>query len=115
MSPRAERYRRMTPEQLEVKWDRQRRQRLTRPAINGRLRTLFDSTDEYYELYNELYERQDGRCGICLKTSDRKFHMDHNHKTLEIRGLLCFSCNSKLGFVEKYLGAIMSYLGYEVI
>ena len=41
--------------------------------------------------------------------------MDHNHKTLEIRGLLCFSCNSKLGFVEKFLGAIMSYLGYEVI
>lgn len=95
---------------------KQRERRLTKPAINGAIRKLFNTPEEYYELYDELLAKQAGLCAICEKPAgERRFHMDHDHKTLEIRGLLCFSCNSKLGFVEKFFGAIMLYLGYEVI
>src|SRR5262245_29482317 len=111
--PRKERYARLTPVQLEAKWARQRKQRLTKPAYNGNLRGCFDKPSDYYELYDELYEKQEGKCAICGKHSSEFKHrlgMDHNHRTFEVRGLLCWSCNHKLGFVEKYLKQIVAYL-----
>lgn len=49
------------------------------------------------------------RCGICDQLETRRhlsgktprLCIDHDHNTLENRGLLCASCNYILGFVEK--------------
>ncbi len=38
---------------------------------------------------------QGNRCKICTKES--KLFVDHNHKTGEVRGLLCSSCNFAIG------------------
>jgi hypothetical protein len=62
--------------------------------------------------FTELYESQNGRCGICgisepeLEAkyaasdwaSDRMFHIDHEHGSspVRVRGLLCFQCNFDL-------------------
>jgi len=42
---------------------------------------------------------QQGRCLICSKTlmGFREPHVDHDHATGEVRGLLCFNCNVLLG------------------
>ena len=53
--------------------------------------------------YNNLFMSQNGCCKICgiHQTADsRKFAVDHNHKTGQIRGLLCASCNSGLGYFK---------------
>lgn len=74
-------------------------------------------TEEYWGAYNQFFEAQEGRCKICKKLwveGSRRMHLDHDHETMKLRGLLCFSCNHKLGFVEKYFVPIMAYLGYEV-
>jgi len=39
-----------------------------------------------------------GRCGICNR--EKKLVVDHNHKTNEIRGLLCMQCNTFVGIFE---------------
>ncbi len=45
-----------------------------------------------------LYADQNGCCLICDKTVPyNKIHTDHNHKTGEVRGLLCGNCNLMLG------------------
>ena len=48
-----------------------------------------------------LYEKQGGNCGICEKPLGGplgKFvHVDHNHATKELRGLLCGNCNTGIG------------------
>lgn len=53
------------------------------------------------EQYDALLERQKHRCAICRRTgADNRnglLHVDHNHETGEVRGLLCFDCNSALG------------------
>lgn len=45
--------------------------------------------------YDAMYETQKGRCLIC--DSAEILFIDHNHKTGQIRGLLCHNCNVGIG------------------
>lgn len=47
--------------------------------------------------YEEMLAKQGGRCAVCGVKSDKTLHLDHNHKTGKVRGLLCHKCNSGLG------------------
>lgn len=112
------RHLRMTPKDKIRKIIRQRERRKLIPSVNKSTRNLFDSPRDYHLTYEKLFVLQAGCCKICNKHQEQfnhTLHLDHDHGTLEIRGLLCYSCNSKLGFVEKYLDSILSYLGYERI
>lgn len=47
--------------------------------------------------YDLILSAQDGRCAICNGVPrTRRLSVDHNHRTGEIRGLLCSRCNHKL-------------------
>ena len=47
--------------------------------------------------YNAILAEQDGGCGMCgRKGVTRSLHVEHDHKTLVIRGLACPACNSGL-------------------
>ena len=46
--------------------------------------------------YERLLEVQGGCCAVCQKNAlvfKTRLAVDHNHKTGEIRGLLCYRCN----------------------
>lgn len=45
-----------------------------------------------YEEYKERYDLLDGRCEICNDQLP-SLCVDHNHKTRQLRGLLCTPCN----------------------
>ena len=48
--------------------------------------------------YDELLEAQGGGCAICGRApATRRLCVDHDHKTLEVRGLLCYLCNYFIG------------------
>jgi hypothetical protein len=54
------------------------------------------------EEYTGLLEKQSGACAICLSFSSKvtragTLHVDHNHTTGAVRGLLCHHCNTSLG------------------
>ncbi len=51
------------------------------------------------EDYFELLKEQNNQCAICnTKAEENKyFHVDHDHVTGKIRGLLCKQCNHGLG------------------
>ena len=55
----------------------------------------------YGELdYNLIFEEQNGCCAICGRHQSQlsqSLCVDHDHKTGEIRGLLCSDCNLGLG------------------
>ena len=54
---------------------------------------------DYWKLYfpdafEKLLAIQEGRCAICgISLEDRQIHVDHDHKTGLVRGLLCWQCN----------------------
>jgi len=47
------------------------------------------------EAYDTLVQAQAGLCAIC--TTRPAEHIDHDHRTGKVRGLLCFGCNGGLG------------------
>lgn len=47
--------------------------------------------------YDELLALQGGGCAICgTKPKTRRLHIDHDHQTMTLRGLLCHRCNRGL-------------------
>lgn len=51
------------------------------------------------EQYKEMHKAQQGKCAICNEEPNTKrgLHVDHNHETGKVRGLLCHGCNVALG------------------
>lgn len=60
--------------------------------------------------FEELLTKQGRACAVCRKSLSRP-HVDHNHVTGEVRGILCGGCNIKLGAIESPLfGMLVAYL-----
>ncbi len=61
------------------------------------------------EQYDAMVIAQDGRCAICKlpphgpRPSDKILHVDHDHKTGKVRGLLCGIHNRALGAFQDSL------------
>ncbi len=66
-------------------------------AHSSRLKATFGITPEQYQA---LYDASGGRCYLCGRKSGRNMAVDHDHKTGEVRGLLCpdvdWGCNLKV-------------------
>ena len=50
--------------------------------------------------YEAMKTAQQGVCAICGKPPDYSFHVDHDHETGEMRGLLCGGCNFGIGYFK---------------
>jgi len=82
------------------------------------LKRYYNITLEEYDI---MFERQKVLCAICGNEEIRKnqygitrLSVDHNHTTNKVRGLLCSSCNVKLGWFENNKISVLSYLkGYD--
>jgi hypothetical protein len=66
---------------------------------------------------HELMARQNGRCAMCdlsvaFNGNYGGAHIDHNHETRKVRGILCHRCNKGLSFVEDevFLTQALAYL-----
>lgn len=72
-----------------------------------------------YGLTIEEYERmlsdQGGLCATCLKPPNgrwKRLHIDHDHATGVVRGLLCESCNHALGKVGDNIETLERMVAY---
>ena len=91
--------------EYDKKYREKNRQRVNRNARNWAIKNRHKvrkiQLDWLYgisvEAYNDMVLKQDNKCALCFKPSNRRLDVDHDHKTGKIRGLLCGKCNKGLG------------------
>ena len=77
------------------------------------LMSRYNMTEEQYK---QMLLNQSNKCLICGKEHEnttKGLHVDHDHNTNIIRGLLCSKCNTALGWYEKYRIEIENYLNIQ--
>lgn len=64
--------------------------------------------------WNNLYKQQGKGCAICgvKKNSDRRLAVDHDHRTGNVRGLLCTPCNQGLGKFKDNIELLQNAIQY---
>jgi hypothetical protein len=86
---------------------------------NKQLRRKYGIT---LEQYNNLFQLQNGLCGICGKSEstrrrkktqgNERLAVDHCHETGVVRGLLCFKCNTAIGSLGDNEEMVMRVIFY---
>ncbi len=74
-------------------------------------RTYGISLDEY----NRMHEEQDHRCAICRRHQadhQKSLHVDHDHETGEVRGLLCYPCNRAIAILGDSAESVQRAVDY---
>ena len=91
-----------------------------RGKIIKRQRRIKDQYGITLEDYDQMFEQQNGVCAICHKSETalsqfggvRRLAVDHNHKTGQVRGLLCTRCNSVIGYVYEDVTVLLEAAVY---
>ena len=90
------------------------KQRKTSPARQPwALRAKRYNTSQ--EDLRRLFRAQDAKCASCsaeLLEGSRFTHVDHDHETGGIRGILCYSCNTTLGNAKDNLVRLRACADY---
>lgn len=65
--------------------------------------------------YNQMLEDQDFKCLVCkIDIESKTAHVDHNHATKRVRGLLCHHCNTGLGLFKDQPSVLVDAATYLV-
>ena len=79
--------------------------------LQARMMYLYSIT---YADYRAMLVEQDLTCALCEtkhneSSPSTRLHVDHDHKTGKVRGLLCQGCNWHLGWYENKAQRIYNY------
>lgn len=97
--------------EYQKKWYEENKPRILVKALERSKNLPFAKRKDYIirskygigiEEYNSMLEKCDNQCQVCGKphSEEKPLHIDHDHKTGKVRGLLCNSCNYGLGFFK---------------
>lgn len=80
---------------------------------NSHLHRTYGITPEQYDA---ILDSQHGHCAICGDIEPggkgKHFHIDHDHVTGQVRGLLCSRCNHGLGMFRDSILSLESAIVY---
>ena len=93
-------------------WERNNKQRIKQYSRKSNLKKGYGLT---IGDWNNLFDRQQGRCAICERHQSEepmRLHIDHNHRTGQIRNLLCSNCNRMLGCAKESTTILVKAIEY---
>lgn len=79
--------------------------------LKARAKYLLDSFKLSVVDWKKLWDYQKGLCAIC-ENKLIKANTDHDHKSGEVRGLLCARCNRALGRFGDRLDLLLAAIAY---
>ena len=87
-----------------------------------RLVNILNKYNLTLDQYHSMFENQDFGCAICgvednerttkAKKCFRELVVDHNHDTGKVRGLLCGTCNSLIGYAKENIAILQNAQRY---
>jgi hypothetical protein len=95
----------------QSEWRKRNPDKVKHFAENKRLRTYGLTRESHLE----MLKSQGFSCAICKEpqsSNKRKLHIDHDHETGNVRGLLCSRCNTGIGQLRHDLELIESAFKY---
>ena len=111
---RAKRWNRENPERYAQRMAEYRESGKKKVADRkSHLKRTFGLTVEQYEV---MLAAQGGVCAICERPprDDISLHVDHDHRTGVVRGLLCFRCNNAIGDLDEHVDTVQAAHDYLV-
>jgi len=115
-------YRCKTCDNLVRKISRNRNNKVNPTKDGFRNRYVLNKYGINQKQYLTMLETQGGLCAICktnnplgrdvVNSKDISFCVDHCHKTLKVRGLLCNLCNRALGLLKDDPETLKNALNY---
>ncbi len=61
--------------------------------------------------FDDLVAQQSNSCAVCGDSMEKPY-VDHNHRSGRIRGLLCYRCNTGLGFMRENTRILLAAVEY---
>lgn len=100
----------MNKQQLAIQYNY--RNKLKKKRLNSRRLYLTKKYGLSVEQYENMVLARNG-CDICHKVYKQKYyHIDHDHKTGKVRGLLCAKCNRALGYFGDNIAGLQKAIDY---
>jgi hypothetical protein len=64
--------------------------------------------------FEKLLASQDGKCAVCNSDDPKSvyWHIDHNHSSGDVRGILCGPCNAGLGHFSDDVDRLAKAIAY---
>jgi hypothetical protein len=103
---------RLCRKMMVKKYRKDRPEKFNQISHRDNLRNKFGMT---VEQYNEILDKQEGKCAICGSTPDnlgKRLAVDHDHVSGKKRGLLCTTCNVVLGLFKDNVARFVSAVEY---
>lgn len=109
---RVERWRRENPKKFEAWKKRNREENRDRIRVSNRRGHLRRKYGISLEDFDFLVVAQAGRCALCDRHDGHGLHVDHDHTSGRVRGLLCGKCNKAIGLLDEDPRLFAAAVGY---
>lgn len=95
---------------------RYHREARAKDPLYARRRALWHNYKVTLDDYNALLTAQGGHCAMCPSLPETQYHgvlhVDHDHDTGRVRGLLCHHCNTAIGLLREDAAAAVRMAEY---
>lgn len=90
-------------------WRDQNPEKYKKSQLKQRRKREYGISDEYVQ---KMLDTQKYKCAICFKKISWNCHVDHDHISGEVRGLLCLTCNTGIGMLKDDIQILTSAINY---
>lgn len=90
-------------------WRRNHAEQVARSRRRVRIKEEYDLLENDYL---NMLQKQNNKCLICKNDFIARPNIDHDHKTNQVRGLLCSACNVGLGMFKDNVEFLLSAINY---
>jgi hypothetical protein len=92
-----------------LRWKEANKEKIAFYRLRSHLRRTFGIEPA---VYYAILDKQKNTCAICKSKPKERLHVDHDHVSGKIRGLLCGNCNRAIGLLKDSPAIIRSAAGY---